>query len=704
MESLIELRQRNQTTNVITNGDYECEIPPLTLYKNDTIQLKQAFIDNIAKESGKILIPKDVDSITFKYCMYLQDQDTTVETAAASRNYIPAETNTPTGKNYILSSKDRGTVPGAGQTITNISADADCVITTQANHGFFVGDNVIFSNVSSASANSINGIQTVKSVLTTTTFTVGFSNSPQHLSVSHLSKVILDSVEMISFDKIIFKAIRNARDGASVLKGNFTYKDAAGNEHPWNFEIDKKVWRAMSIPYGPEQEFVWDEAGYTGNTSYGWKEAPPFGFQCQKKAYPLSGGGFSPLKFTAEGAKNAVKGKFEFVGVDGIIDITTNNCFTPWIFESTVKLPAGTALPPIELTRLLTRGLTDAQPNDDSIPAGQLVSPQMLDSFDNLKSRGVRYDGTLKNTPPYWVSEDCTSIIQFLDKGHNYLYGSSNFDFGYDFDTQLASIDSMHSSIYTGTLQCIVPMNVGPNHFVLNKTGGIFIMSCDQPDILTQGLNLPSSIFTKPGRQVTSTMGSLQTCTMTQFNLQDGINITGQSRFCDAYVTKSSGASDPTKAFDLAPGGSGSSTDYATNFGVASDQVTSILGTAQVGNDPDNLGGQNVTPYYQIELTSNFGFNKISNGIPSKKISAIVNKYYSTENFTTADSSMSTMYVHDSDEPLQISSIRVRILNPDGSLVDESTLQDDNTVFLSVIRQSTSDRIQEALQETKNKK
>lgn len=29
MESLIELRQKNQTTNVITNGDYECEIPPL---------------------------------------------------------------------------------------------------------------------------------------------------------------------------------------------------------------------------------------------------------------------------------------------------------------------------------------------------------------------------------------------------------------------------------------------------------------------------------------------------------------------------------------------------------------------------------------------------------------------------------------------------------------------------------------------------
>ena len=78
---------------------------------------------------------------------------------------------------------------------------------------------------------------------------------------------------------------------------------------------------------------------------------------------------------------------------------------------------------------------------------------------------------------------------------------------------------------------------------------------------------------------------------------------------------------------------------------------------------------------------------------------------YSTENFTTADASMGTMYVHDSDEPLQISSIRVRILKPDGSLVGEDVLQDDNTVFLSVIQQSTNDRIQQALQDSsKNKK
>ena len=117
MESLIELRQQNKQTNVLSNGDFECQIAPLTLMRNDTIAIKQAFIDNIAKESGKIIIPKDVSSITFKYCMYLQDQDTTIEKAYASRDYFPdtiVEADSPTGKNYVLSSKDPGS--GGGNT------------------------------------------------------------------------------------------------------------------------------------------------------------------------------------------------------------------------------------------------------------------------------------------------------------------------------------------------------------------------------------------------------------------------------------------------------------------------------------------------------------------------------------------------------------------------------------------------------------
>lgn len=548
MESLIELRQKNQTTNVITNGDYECEIPPLTMYKNDTIQLKQAFIDNIAKESGKILIPKDVDSITFKYCMYLQDQDTTIETAAESRDYTPVLTagTTPTGKNYILCSKDRGTIPGEVKTITSISADADCVITTSTAHGLIVGNIVTISNVPVLDGKpSINGNHGIKTVPNTTSFTIGYSNTPSHVTVSHLSEVILDSVEMMTFDEIVFKAIQSSKDGASVLEGNFVYKDASGNEHPFNFEIDKKVWKAMHFETPQNQLFTWNKQGFqlNGETKYGWKTAPPFGFLCQKNAYYDSyGGTYSPLKLTAQGVINARKGKFEFIKVDGVIDITTNNCLTPWLFSSTVQLPSGSALTPIELTRILTRGLTDSQPDDKSIPNGQLVSPQMLNTYDNLKNTGQSRDGHLQNSSPYWVSEDASSILKFKDdKPNNYLFGSSNFDFGYDFDTMLASIDSMHSSIYTGTLQCIVPMDVGGNRFVLNKTGGIFIMSCDQPDILTKSLNLPSSIFTQPGAQVTKDMGSLQKCTMTPFNLQDGINTTGQSRYCDAYVTKSSG-------------------------------------------------------------------------------------------------------------------------------------------------------------------
>ena len=717
MESLIELRQQNKQTNVTSNGDFECQIVPLTLMRNDTIAIKQAFIDNIAKESGKIIIPKDVSSITFKYCMYLQDQDTTVEKAFASRDYFPdtiLEADSPTGKNYVLSSKDPG---GGGQpvVISAVSAATDCLITTATAHNFVVGNKVVIKGISSSTSTAINGTHVVETVVDSDKFQVGFNSITNDLTLGADPQVVLDSVDMCHFSQITLENVTEFRTRSSVLRGRFTYKDSGGSERDWNFEIKKDTWEKMVknsyVQPNPDgrTRYTWDRNGFTGSTlgnlDITWSSAPPFGFQCQRNAYGTN----VPLKFTSVGEDDAKKGKFGFSGIptSSITDISSGNCFNPWQFTSTVQLPAGAALTPIELTRILTRGLTDAQPNDAAIPAGQLVTPQMLDSQDNMIARGQTFNGSEKAKSPYWVCADGSHILQIKDNNKNYIFGSSNFDFGFDIDTNLASIDSMHSSIYTGAgLQCIVPMDINNRKFVLNKTGGIFITSCDQPDLLTKGLNLPPTIFTQPGPIETKAMGALGNVTMTTFDLRDGVNVTGQSRFCDAYITKSPGGTDASGlGFDRAPAGSPSSVDYAKNFGVASDQITSIHGTAPIGNDPDNLGGQDATPYYQIELTSNFGFNKISNGRSSKKISAIVNTYYSTENFTTADASMGTMYVHDSDEPLQISSIRVRILKPDGSLVGEDVLQDDNTVFLSVIQQSTNDRIQQALQDSsKNKK
>jgi hypothetical protein len=49
------------------------------------------------------------------------------------------------------------------------------------------------------------------------------------------------------------------------------------------------------------------------------------------------------------------------------------------------------------------------------------------------------------------------------------------------------------------------------------------------------------------------------------------------------------------------------------------------------------------------------------------------------------DGSMGLTYVHESEQPLLLSNFRVRLLNPDNSVVDSEKVQDDNTVFLSII-------------------
>jgi len=47
---------------------------------------------------------------------------------------------------------------------------------------------------------------------------------------------------------------------------------------------------------------------------------------------------------------------------------------------------------------------------------------------------------------------------------------------------------------------------------------------------------------------------------------------------------------------------------------------------------------------------------------------------------------MATPYIHNDPEDILITSITVRILDPAGDPVDPSTLQEDNTVFLSYIK------------------
>lgn len=67
----------------------------------------------------------------------------------------------------------------------------------------------------------------------------------------------------------------------------------------------------------------------------------------------------------------------------------------------------------------------------------------------------------------------------------------------------------------------------------------------------------------------------------------------------------------------------------------------------------------------------------------SRTTQAIVSRYYNSGSYTTADSSSGIMYTH-VGAPQMLKSLRVRILEPDGTLSKE--IGSDNAVFFQLQR------------------
>lgn len=129
-EELVELREKNTNTQNNDVGDFTVSLGQvLTINKGDQIQLKNAFIDTVTKSSGRIMVEENQTNITFNVGLYIQDSNTTHETAATAKTYYQGEADTaakaattrPNGKNYILCSKD-DLASGGGTEMMEVSA------------------------------------------------------------------------------------------------------------------------------------------------------------------------------------------------------------------------------------------------------------------------------------------------------------------------------------------------------------------------------------------------------------------------------------------------------------------------------------------------------------------------------------------------------------------------------------------------------
>ena len=104
--------------------------------------------------------------------------------------------------------------------------------------------------------------------------------------------------------------------------------------------------------------------------------------------------------------------------------------------------------------------------------------------------------------------------------------------------------------------------------------------------------------------------------------------------------------------------------------------------------------------FFKLEITlPNIRQNVILNHLPEENdqtfgnstingnIQAIIGRYYNANNFTSAYNEGSIPYIYNQDEPTILSEVKIRILDPSGTLA--TGLGEKNTVFLQIQKNNT---------------
>ena len=208
----------------------------------------------------------------------------------------------------------------------------------------------------------------------------------------------------------------------------------------------------------------------------------------------------------------------------------------------------------------MTDALTD--PFDGSersnFMSSEYVDNHMLVSKNELNLLGTTQGKTpVSGTKPYWCCEDGSDIAQCTDTQFNYVFGSSQCAIGYNPETDLFFIDAIHSSIYNKSSKAVMAMINGSGQtFLLNKTGGIYLIHSNQSALFTESMLFQDTIFTDISDSKEVTMGTLSDCIVPIISLIDGLNVTSEQNALDSFISKSSEPDITTPsdsvAFDLA--------------------------------------------------------------------------------------------------------------------------------------------------------
>ena len=116
-QTIIELREQDPTASNIEVANWSNTLEEvITVYENDSISLKGAFVDSVAQNSGRIVVQADDESaptgsdlkekatISIRFAYYFYDWGTS-KGNLDDRSYIPTNHKYTSGRNFVLCDK-----------------------------------------------------------------------------------------------------------------------------------------------------------------------------------------------------------------------------------------------------------------------------------------------------------------------------------------------------------------------------------------------------------------------------------------------------------------------------------------------------------------------------------------------------------------------------------------------------------------------
>lgn len=370
--------------------------------------------------------------------------------------------------------------------------------------------------------------------------------------------------------------------------------------------------------------------------------------------------------------------------------------FEPVYFRATVNIAKGVYAPD-ELCKVVNDQINSLSDDQKKLGTGS-------DLFQQSNSMGtmsfIREKRVVKFTHEY--------AFQYSPQG-NVWVGASQFQMSFNANTNKFQFDFAHTPFYDSQSAIAVqntyyhmqnkvydldadgniPNGFGPDPAYGSSTsyGGLMLTNLSSR-LQTDAQNVPTELdfwATQVGINPTAIVAQV-TNNQEAFVLKTLANETNQDQttkifapvytnqqFTDAMVTSDVIFDKKNVAWQV---------DDAKQFAsiIDADSTNPITGQIPLTEMETTLNG-----YYLIDIqgihTTTVGS---SNNTTSHSLQGIVSRYYSQAGYTTGDSDNGIPYTHSSAMPLTLSSLKVRILQPDGTLAND--VGNDSTIFLQLIR------------------